>query len=94
MSIIKSLILNELKVQAYKGYTERNREDTWAMRMRLGFLVFIHQTFKNTFLFIYMCMPECFCILHVCKSPQRSVISDSLELELQMVVSCHVGAWN
>lgn len=61
----------------------------------------LNNLFKND-LFFNVCVYKCFacifvCVLHVCLVPPTQGykrVSDSLELELQMTVSCHVDARN
>lgn len=57
-------------------------------------------TFKLSYFLIffpvYSCLPECMyvaiCVLGACGSQKRAF--DPLELEFQIAVSHHVGAWN
>lgn len=68
-------------------------DDLLLSRYRVFFL-------KTCFIFEFLkVLCVCFICMYVCTTCMPGAlggwkVSDSVELELQMVVSCHVGAWN
>jgi hypothetical protein len=42
---------------------------------------------------VHVCVCVCVCV-SVCVQRNQKMVSDHLEMELQMVISCHVGALN
>lgn len=51
---------------------------------------------KSTYFYVYVCIPECMHVYHVCEGAHRGLkrVSGLLEMELQMLGSYRVDAGN